>query len=377
MLIKYDDLPLQQTAESLAYLNTSDREAYGRYWYNGFSPDGEFYFGIALAVYPNRDVMDCAFSIVRRDGSQDSFRASRRCPVDRTEMEVGPFKLEITELMRVNRITIAENDTGITCDLIFTGNTPVHEEPTDRVRSHVRMLAKMKRYTQFGRWNGFVEIKGERQIIDNAYGIRDRSWGWRFNGEPQGGTHTLQPSQAFYLWAPIEWEDRCTHYGTWENEHGVSMKEFAQIFPLYNGNTTFDVLDPEGFKTIKPGGHRLEFDDPGSRFVTGGEFDIVDGDEVITVKLEPLLRFHMYGIGYSHPTWGHGMWKGELAWTSEHWNVNDIDRTTPHFQHAQQVVRATYKDRVGYGVLEQAIHGPHIRYGFGKGTWPKGGKPQS
>ena len=60
MLIPHDDLPLQQTAESLAYLDTSDRDAYGRYWYNGFAPDGEFYFGIALAMYPNRDVMDCA-----------------------------------------------------------------------------------------------------------------------------------------------------------------------------------------------------------------------------------------------------------------------------------------------------------------------------
>src|SRR5262245_59653294 len=155
MLVKYDDLPLQQTVESLAYVATSDRDAYGRYWYNGFAPDGEFYFGIAFAMYPNRDVMDCALSIVRKDGSQDSFRASRRCPVDRTEMEVGSLKMEIVKLMREIRVTIAENDTGITADLTFTGTSPVHEEPTDIVQPHVRMMMKAKRYTQFGRWNGF------------------------------------------------------------------------------------------------------------------------------------------------------------------------------------------------------------------------------
>jgi hypothetical protein len=355
VLIPHDDLPLQQTAESLAYLDTSDRDAYGRYWYNGFAPDGEFYFGIALAVYPNRDVMDCALSIVRKDGSQDSFRASRRCPVDRTQMEVGPFKLEMTELMRISRVTIAENDTGIAADLTFTGTTPVHEEPTDMIRPHVRLMMKMKRYTQFGRWNGYIDIKGNRQEVVNAYGIRDRSWGWRMNGEPTGGAPMGKRLQALYLWAPLIWEDRCTHYSVWETGDGTRLKDFAQIFPLYDANAAFDPLDPEGFHELAAGAHRLQFGDPGSRFATGGQIDLIDGEETVTVTLEPLLRFHMYGIGYQHPTWGHGMWKDELAWTSEHWNINDIDKLIPHFQHAQQVVRVTDGNRVGYGVLEQAI----------------------
>lgn len=371
MLVKYDDLPLQQTAESLAYLETSDRDAYGRYWYNGFAPDGEFYFGIAFAMYPNRDVMDCALSIVRKDGSQDSFRASRRCPVDRTEMEVGPLKMEIVRLMREIRVTIAENDTGITADLTFTGTSPVHEEPTDRVQPHVRMMMKAKRYSQFGRWNGFIDIKGQRQVIDNAYGIRDRSWGWRPCGEPNPGAPAMERMSGLYLWAPLFWEDRCTHYGSWEYSNGRLIKDFAQIFPNFPTGQDFDELDPSGFRDIKAGQHRLEFDDPTSRFVTGGEFDLIDGDEVITVKVQPLLRFHMYGIGYSHPDWGHGMWKGELAWTSEHWNINDIDKTAQHFQHAQQVVRVMHGDKVGHGVLEQAFGGAHDRYGFEVGTGPR------
>src|SRR4051812_21169398 len=97
MLTRFDDYPIQQTPEPLAYVATSDRNAYGRYWFNGFAPDGEFYIGAAFAVYPNRDVMDCALSIVRADGTQDCFRASRRCPRDRTQMQVGPFTLHIAE----------------------------------------------------------------------------------------------------------------------------------------------------------------------------------------------------------------------------------------------------------------------------------------
>ena len=264
--------------------------------------------------------------------------------------------------MRVNRVTIDDNDTGITADLTFTGTTPVHEEPTDLVRPHVRLMMKMKRYTQFGRWNGFIDINGQRQDIDNALGIRDRSWGWRMNGEPVGGAPMGSRLGAFYLWAPLIWPDRCTHYGVWDTPDGRTLKDFAQVFPLFGVDDDFDALDPAGFREIKAGEHRLKFDDPESRFCTGGEFDLIDGDEILTVELEPLLRFHMYGIGYSHPTWGHGMWKGELAWTSEHWNINEIDKTAPHFQHAQQVVRVTHGNEIGHGVLEQAIGGGHPRY---------------
>ena len=113
-------------------------------------------------MYPNREVMDCALSIVRKDGTQDSFRASRRCPLDRSEMVVGPFKLEPLELMRVIRVTIADNETGFTADLTFTGSTAVHEEPTDFVGPKTRMTMQMKRYTQFGRWSGYIGVKGRR-----------------------------------------------------------------------------------------------------------------------------------------------------------------------------------------------------------------------
>jgi hypothetical protein len=89
MLTRFDDYPIHQTPEPLAFPASSERNVYGRYWFNGFSKEGEFYFGIAFAVYPNRDVMDCALSIVRADGTQDCFRASRRCPADRSDLRVG------------------------------------------------------------------------------------------------------------------------------------------------------------------------------------------------------------------------------------------------------------------------------------------------
>ena len=82
------------------------------------------------------------------------------------------------------------------------------------------------------------------------------------------------------------------------------------------------------------------------------------------VALEPLLCFRMKGIGYSHPSWGHGMWKGELAVGGESWKTDDLDEMAIENQHIQQVVRATSGGNQGIGVLEQIAFGPHHRYGF-------------
>jgi len=72
MLSKFDDYPIHQTSEPIAHPASGDRNTYGRYWFNGYAADGEFYFGIAAALYPNLGIMDCAFSLVR-DGVQYSF----------------------------------------------------------------------------------------------------------------------------------------------------------------------------------------------------------------------------------------------------------------------------------------------------------------
>ena len=112
MLSKHDDYPIHQTPEPLARPATSDRNFYDRYWFNGFARDGEFYFGAALAVYPNRRIMDAAFSIVR-DGQQHSLFASRLLDSDRADTQVGPLRIHVIEPMKRLRVEVAPNETGI------------------------------------------------------------------------------------------------------------------------------------------------------------------------------------------------------------------------------------------------------------------------
>ena len=64
MLSKFDDYPIHQTPEPLAVSATTDRHAYDRFWFNGYTDDGSLYFGIGGAVYPNLGIMDGALSVV-------------------------------------------------------------------------------------------------------------------------------------------------------------------------------------------------------------------------------------------------------------------------------------------------------------------------
>jgi hypothetical protein len=82
------------------------------------------------------------------------------------------------------------------------------------------------------------------------------------------------------------------------------------------------------------------------------------------ITLEPLLTFRMKGLGYLHPEWGQGVWKGEQAEAGESWAVDDIDELALENVHVQQVVRARCGSSSGVGVLEQLAIGLHAPSGF-------------
>src|SRR5207244_2187595 len=81
-------------AEPIASTSTGDRNYYDRHFFNGFTRDGDLYFGAALGLYPTRRVMDAAFTVIR-DGRQQSVRASRLAPDERGETRVGPIAIEV------------------------------------------------------------------------------------------------------------------------------------------------------------------------------------------------------------------------------------------------------------------------------------------
>ena len=77
MLTSFDDYFIHQTPHPVTVPSTSDRHAYDRYWFNGYTSDGSLFFGIGAARYPNLGVQDCGFSVIH-DGVQHCFHHERR-----------------------------------------------------------------------------------------------------------------------------------------------------------------------------------------------------------------------------------------------------------------------------------------------------------
>jgi hypothetical protein len=366
MLNKLDDFPIHQTPEPIAHPATSDRNVYDRTWYNGYAQDGSYYFGIGMAVYPHRGILDCAFSVVTRDGRQHCFFASRRAPSERTEMQVGPFRLEVIEPMRRTRVVLEKNPSGISCDLTFSARTAALQESRQTLWSGSRRIMDATRFDQFGRWSGSIRHPDGDIVVDDKIcrGTKDRSWGVRGVGERESGGAPVQPTGIFFLWAPLFWDDHITHAIFFDGPRGEALVREGIIAPLYATEAEIAGVEDGKDRRMASARHRVKYV-PGTRLAKSAEIDLIELDgSTRTIALEPILKFQMKGLGYSHPEWGQGMWKGELATGSESFEPQKLNMLAPENIHVQQVVRASDGKRTGIGVLEQASFGPYAPAGF-------------
>jgi hypothetical protein len=366
MLNRLDDYPIHQTPLPLAYPATSDRNVYDRTWFNGYAADASWYFGIGMAIYPHRGILDCAFSVVERGGRQHCFYASRRAPKERTEMAAGPMRIEVLEPLRRTRVVIEDNDSGIACDLVFSARTAGIQEARQTLWSGTRAAMDATRFDQFGHWSGVVRHPDGEIRVDEAqcHGTKDRSWGVRAVGEPESGGAPVIPNGICFLWAPLFWEDHVSHAIFFDGPKGEPLVREGLVAPLHPDEAS---IPPQGEATderMATARHRVRYH-KGTRLASSAEIDLVPLDGPIrTISLEPELLFLMKGLGYGHPEWGQGMWKGELATGSESFDPRQVDLLARENLHVQQVVRADDGTRQGIGVLEQIVVGPYAPAGF-------------
>lgn len=367
MLSRFDEYLIHQTPEPLAHPVSMDRNVYDRYWLGGFCDDADgCYFGASLGLYPNRQVLDGAFSVVHR-GVQYAFFGSRRAPDDREQTEIGPFRLDVIEPMRTLRLRLESNDSGITCDLVFSARSACMEEDRQVLRRGRFTWMDVTRFTQFGRWEGEIRIDGACIAIDPArmHGIRDRSWGRRNVGEPDQGVPLPSP-QASFLWMPLIWPDHASLAVFFEDAQGRPLHAEGKTLPVYaRADQVPGVEDPRA-QHMSGVSRRLRYA-PGTRRAVQATLTMLDvdgGSREIT--LEPLLRYQMKGTGYGHPAWRHGTWKGELALGADRWQLDTLDPLALENLHIQQLVRCHSNGQTGIGVMEQLCIGPHAPSGFAK-----------
>ncbi|MEV0247242.1 hypothetical protein AB0H76_11685 [Nocardia sp. NPDC050712] len=353
MLIPFDDYPVHQTALPLAHAGAGGADHYDRLWFNGFRDD--LMFGVAFCHYPNRTLMDGAFSVLRA-GRQTSLFVSGRANPNPVDTRMGPMRIEIVEPMRVNRVLVDDPEHGISADLTYTATTPAFEEVRQNWRTGSRTTMDSTRATQWGQWTGTIDLDGETiDLGDDTFATKDRSWGQRTTpGNAVGAP--LPPQPFLFLWSPIHFEDHCFHFLVFENPDGSQWAHDAVLVPKNDSSGA-----PAKLARVE---HDIQWT-PGQRWSRSATLTahLLDGGSE-TLELRPLSRFQMKGLGYAHPRWGHGRWHDELAVGVERIDTDALEPLAPENLHVQQLVRATWRGQTGLGVLEQIILGPHERYGF-------------
>jgi hypothetical protein len=356
VLTSYDDFPIHQASVPMAHTATADLNHYDRYFFNGYSGDGAIYFAVAMGLYPNRHVVDAAFSVVR-GGEQASVFASGRAPGDRRDATtVGPIRVEVVEPLRTLRVLVDAPEHSLRADLTFRYRSPAIEEPHFHLRAGIRTMFDYTRLTQFGTWSGWIELDGERIGIepDTVVGSRDRSWGVRPVGEAGPSGAPVGMPQFFWLWAPVSFPGWSTHFDV--NEFGDGRR-WHEVGALARDGDAPPVM----MRTVD---YRLTWR-PGTRWVTSFEYDLVDWDGgVHTVSLEPMYEFMMRGLGYGHPTYTHGSWHGEAVVAGERIRVPVETPCAREHVHIQALCRARYEGpdgtvADGVGILEQLAIGDH------------------
>lgn len=368
MLTKFDDYPIHQTPDPINTPASSDKDVYERYWFNGYSKAGDMYLGVGTALYPHLGIRDCGISLVI-DGKQHAFHASMRAGTEPSDLAIGPFNLEIIEPMTSCRVTLAPNETDFACDLLFEGRTSCIEEPRHTFGNGKRKAMDTTRFTQLGHWTGWIEYDGNRLELDRAdtLGTKDRSWGIRplAGGDQRGAPEPPRTGGLFFIWAPLHFDDECVHYQLFEDTLGRPLFSVGALLPTYASTADLPGVEDPAVRHMRNNEHQLTFAS-NSRMIDTATvaFTAIDDGTRYEIELEKIFTYRMKGIGYTHPEWSHGEWKGELAMASENWSLADVDDTAYENQHVQHLVRATMNGKTGIGVLEQAIFGPYKPYGL-------------
>ncbi|HJW41140.1 MAG TPA: hypothetical protein VJ476_07920 [Rhizomicrobium sp.] len=355
MLTKADDFPVHQLPEPIATSGT-DRNFYDRYFFNGYSPDGDIFFAAALGVYPHLNIMDASLSVIH-EGVQHNLRTSKILHMERMNTTVGPLSVQVIEPLQTLRVVADKNEHGIRCDITFHARALPVEEPRFTYRQGPSTFMDYTRLTQNGSYEGWIEIAGKRVELsrDRITGTRDRSWGVRPVGaqNPQPVAPPRLP-QFYWLWSPLNFPDKFMLYHLNADADGKAWNSASVIGAT--GEAKPDHM-AACWSTIdyKPGTRHAKHAVIETRDAKGGEW---------RAEMSPKFNFYMSGIGYGHPEWGHGRFQGaDLKVGYDSFKTADVNENDFQFQHIQSFVTAKLTgpnvNTSGTGVLEQLVIGAY------------------
>jgi hypothetical protein len=322
-----------------------------------------------MRLHPNSNVID-GYAGAIHGGVQRNVRFSRALRPRTNDLSVGPFRLQIVEPMKVQRLTLLANASGVEFDVQIEASGPMYLEAPHIQHRHGVVLNHVLRYSGTIRATGSLAVDGEQISVGNWYGARDHSWGIRSTMGPHLPIRGVEKvmavdPRAIRIWVPFESGDATGFFHTHESADGRVLDFEGRIF------------EPAGTVELTGVRHSFRYTE-GTRRLAGGEYTLVvaDGSERqyrFEVVCEPV---HPQGFGYNRG-WSDGdnpgVWRGPEYVESGRFDVSD-PRATPGADHLPLARRLGGTEfaaslegpggAIGMAMVEHMIYGAYRPYGF-------------
>ena len=117
------------------------------------------------------------------------------------------------------------------------------------------------------------------------YGTKDRSWGVRGVGEREPSGAPTEWRGAFFLWAPLFWDDHVSHAVFFDGPNGEALVREGLIAPLFAFQDDVPAELVNTATRMATAAHRITYHE-GTRLAAAAELDLVHVDgSVRTIAL--------------------------------------------------------------------------------------------
>ncbi|MCF3937382.1 hypothetical protein L1892_03170 [Gordonia sp. GW1C4-4] len=365
-----DEYPIHQTPTPVSWPATSDRNFYDRSYFNVLDRGGRFMALTGIGYYPRLGVKD-AYFVVRHGDTQTAVHLSDAIDDDRLNQHVNGYRLDVIEPLQQIHLTMDETE-GIAADLTWRGEfSAALERPHDMLTDR-RVTLQACRFAQLGSWEGWIDVDGERLIVEHDASVasRDRSWGIRPVGEAEpGGRPDTSFRGMWWLYLPLAFDDYQLFLILQEDPDGHRS--------LYDCTRRWRDGRVEQLDGVRVSVHYTS----GTRIPYGAhvEFQNRDGDRFQLDIESKLFAPIAFGAGYGgDATWAHGTWKGESFVERVGFDLTDpeVMAKAPFslIDHVAEAVCTEPDGRKchGAGLFEHGVLGPHHPSGFT--DWTDGAK---
>lgn len=367
-LSQYDEYPVHQTPYPVTYIPSTDYAWDEGYWFGVFNADEKVFLGTYLRINPNSDMIGGCV-LLNIAGHQTTIRFNR-CWRRNVALEIGPYRMTIIEPLRRIRIELADNDSGLTFDVMWEGTSPAFLEEHHFATHRGRRTTDQSRYSQAGKCTGWIRSRERSWDVEPEgwSGSRDHSWGLYASRPPLSPLPTLLPpieddegpKRAMRFWTCFRTGDYSGFYHVHETAEGVQCK-MNDVFGTPFGGNVFKGWDVETIELVAAT-HAMEFQ-PGTRILKQATFLLKDSEgcdwkQVFDIETPPWVVQPMGAFPGSWKDGGtfftyHGSEELAIEWEQADYSIQPFEYT-PH-----AVTGASAAEGFNTGTSEGTkVHGP-------------------